>query len=57
MSEDSIELLAEPGFQKCVEINFFLRFVVTGAVEYDFVHLVTAWPRPNIPVLVIKYYY
>ena len=25
---------------------------VTGAVEYDFVHLVTAWPRPNIPVLV-----
>ena len=52
MSEDSIELLAEPEFQnivEMVEINFFLRF--TGAVEYDFVHLVTAWPRPNIPVL------
>ena len=27
------------------------KFGVTGAVEYDFVHLVTAWPRPNIPVL------
>ena len=26
---------------------------VTGAVEYDFVHLVTAWPSPNIPVLIV----
>lgn len=26
----------------------------TGAVLYDLVHLVTAWPRPNIPVLVCQ---
>ena len=30
---------------------FLMKASLTGAVEYDFVHLVTAWPRPNIPVL------
>ena len=43
--------IADPPQLWNIPFFFLMKASLTGAVEYDFVHLVTAWPRPNIPVL------